>query len=140
MTWTLTTRFIYPGDWQGTVGSTPTRKLRFQIMGSSDDATELSAQSILDISTLTALNGQACTEVAIRTLQYDVTGLTTLDLLFDRTTDDLIHRCVPGTNLVVFDPPVGDLAAGGTGDLFLTTSGGDTNSAFTLDIECTVKS
>ena len=138
MAWTLTTKFVHPADWGATVGTTPVRHVRVQIVGTSSAATDMTATSALDISTITGINGVACTKVSIESVQYALAGVTYLDLLWDRTTDIPIIRMVPGVNLEVYDPPLRDVTTGNTGDLVFTSAGGSATGAFTVDVVCLV--
>lgn len=134
MAWTLTPKFVFPADWGASVGTTPVRRVRLQVVGSSSDATEMTATSILDISTLTGLDGDAATKVSIETVQYAVSGVTYIDLKWDRTTDLVALRMPPGASLVMYDPPLRDTGTGDTGDLVLASSGASATGAFTLDL------
>lgn len=140
MAWTLTPKFVYPADWGSTVGSTRVRRVRLLIEGTSSDTTELAAQSALDISTITGINGAACTKVSVESVQYALAGVTYLDLLWDRTTNIPVLRMVPGASIEVFDPPLRDVTTGDTGDLVLTSVGASATGAFTLDIQVQIHS
>lgn len=140
MAWSLVTKFSHPADWAATVGSTPVKRVRFQVIGTSSDTTEMTATSILDISTITGINGVACTKVSIESIQYDLAGVTYMDLKWDRTTDLVALRMVPGVNFVPYDPPLRDTSTGDTGDLVLLTSGASATGAFTLDVQVQVHS
>jgi hypothetical protein len=140
MAWTLTTKFVHPADWGASVGSTPVRHVRFQVMGSSSDTTELAAQSILALTSLKGPNGVAATAVSIESIQYSLAGVTYLDLLWDHTTDEKALRMAPGTNIEVYDPPLRSTSTGDTGALVLTSSGASATGAFTLDIQVLVHS
>lgn len=140
MAWTLTPKFVFPADWGASVGSTPVRRIRLLVVGTSSDTTEMTATSILDISTITGLNGSACSKVSIAAAQYAVAGVTYLDLKWDRTTDLVALRMPPGVSIEVFDPYLVDTGTGDTGDLVLATSGASATGAFTLDLELFVHS
>lgn len=140
MAWTLVPKFLYPADWAATVGSTRVRRVRLLVSGTSSDTTEMTATSVLDISTITGINGVACTKVSIESVQYALAGVTYMDLKWDRSTDLVALRMVPGASIEVFDPPLRDTSTGDTGDLVLATTGASATGAFTLDIQVLVHS
>lgn len=134
MAWTLTSKYLFPADWAATVGTTPVRRVRLLVVGTSSDTTEMTATNILDISTITGINGVACTKVSIESVQYALAGVTYMDLKFDRNPDLVALRMVPGSSIEVFDPPLRDTSTGDTGDLVLATNGASATGAFTLDL------
>ena len=134
MAWTLTTKYVFPADWGASVGTTPVRRVRLLVVGTSSDTTEMTATSVLDISTITGINGVACSKVSIEAVQYALAGVTYLDLKWDRTTDLVALRMVPGASIEMFDPPLRDTSSGDTGDLVLTSVGASATGAFTLDL------
>lgn len=136
MAWTLTTKFLMPADWMATVGTTPVRKVNLEIMGTSDDVTELTAQSVVDISTITGVDGQPCRIAAINAIQYDLAGVGYASITFDKSvTDELAFVLVPGVNYIPFSPALKPSAAAGTNDIFLSTIGSSATGAFTIGLD-----
>lgn len=141
MAWTVTPRWISPAKWDGSAGTMRGRKARVIVTGTSDAATELTNQILIDISTLNTLRGDVCTQIAPTVIQYDISGLTSAMLEFDHGTDDPFLTMGSGISIVKFDPPASDTltSSDGTGDLVLTTVGGAASSRFTIDIEFIIK-
>jgi len=141
MAWTVTPRWISPANWGGSAGTMQGRKARVIVTGTSDAATELTNQILIDISTLNTLRGDVCTQIAPTVIQYDISGLTSATLEFDHGTDDAFLTMGSGISIIKFDPPMSDTltSSDGTGDLVLTTVGGAAGSRFTIDIEFNIK-
>ena len=138
MAWTVTQKFVYPADWGAAASTTPTRRIRVQIMGTSDAASDLAAQVALTLTGVKGMLGDAATRYSIEHLEYTVSGLNSLDILYDRAAATLVHRATNGWNAVKFDPPLRDVGTGGTGNIVLNTTGGAATSRFTLDMQVLV--
>lgn len=99
------------------------------------DGTGESLVAKVDISTLTAANGQPCTRSALKEVQWSIQGFTSIRLYWDHTTDDTMALLGQGNGYMDFDN-IGQLvdpaSAGGTGDVLLTT--GDAVAGATYDI------
>lgn len=104
------------------------------------DGTGESAVTKVDISTLLAANGQACTYTRIDNI-FGVVWGGTVRLYWDHTTDDEIATIQGPVNLDWsweggnVDPK----SAGGTGDIVLTTAGFASASGYDLTIRLVKK-
>lgn len=101
----------------------------------NSDGTGESAVAKVDISTLTAADGQTCTYTAIDTIQGQVWG-GEVQLLWDHTTDDEI-ALLSGFVNVDWSHEGGNVdprTTGGTGDILLTTNGFTSASGYDLTI------
>lgn len=99
------------------------------------DGTGESAVNKLDISTLTGPDGTAPTSVTLEAVDYDVQGFSSVQLLWDHTTDDAMINLGAGQNVRDFtgiggrhDPG----SAGGTGDVLLTTVGASATATYDI--------
>lgn len=101
----------------------------------NSDGTGESAVAKVDISTLNAGNGAACTYTSILNITGEVWG-GEVQLLWDHTTDDEIALL---SGFVNFDwsyegGNVDPKTTGGTGDILLTTNGFTASSGYDLTI------
>lgn len=103
------------------------------------DGTGESAVIKVDISTLKDANGNPPTRVAIEEIQWTIQGFSSVRLLWDHTTDDLIDVLAGnGYRDYSYTGALGDPAsAGGTGDILLTTA--NAISGATYDILLTIR-
>lgn len=89
----------------------------------------------IDISTLTLVNGQACTKLGIEEIEWDVQGFTYVKLSFDQTTDYTIGL-LSGRGSVSYKH-LGyafDRGTGGTGDLLLSSVGGASGDTYDITV------
>ena len=102
----------------------------------TSDGTGESAVVKVDASTLVGpIKNAAPSYFAIKNVQYDISGFTAVNLLFDATTDDAALTLSPGQGYMDFDD-MGNFndpqSTGTTGDIVLTTVGAA--AAATYDI------
>ena len=138
MAWVITQKFVYPADWGAAASTTPTRRIRVQVMGTSDGVTELASQVALTLTGVRGMQGEAAARYSIVNFQYTIGGLSSLEVLFDRAAATLVHRATNGRHEVTFDPPLRDVGTGGTGNIILNTTGASITGRFTLDMEVLV--
>lgn len=100
------------------------------------DGTGESAVAKIDISTLTDSNGNPCTKCAIEELWWNIQGFSSVRLLWDHGTDDLI-AALSGTGRLDLRKLGGardQQASGGTGDVLLTTATNASGNTYTIVI------
>lgn len=132
MAWTIASAWVNPPSFDGT--NSRVHRAKVIISGTSSDTTELADENILDISTLTNVNGQTCTKIAIESILCAMSGgLDAIRLEFDATTDQSIGTFAD-TLHSYYDPPLIKSAAGGTGDILATTLGSAAGAAFRLEL------
>jgi hypothetical protein len=89
------------------------------------DGTGESAVVKVDISTLKLANGLAPTKTAIAEVQWSIQGFSSVQILWDHTTDDTALVLGQGNGYMEF-ASLGNIpdpaSAGGTGDILLTTN------------------
>ncbi len=105
-----------------------------RLQGTSD-ATGESAVKKVDASTLFGPDGQnAPTGFSIKKVDYSISGFTSVQLLFDATTDD-VALTLSGDGNKVFDPPIPDpRSTGTTGDILLTSNGASSGDAYDITL------
>ena len=98
------------------------------------DGTGESAVAKVDISTLTKSNGEVPTKTRIKEIFWNIQGFTSVRLLWDHTTDDLIAPLSGSGYLDLHDigGKIDPASAGGTGDILLTTNGGVSGSTYLI--------
>lgn len=109
------------------------RRYTIQLQNVSDGTGESAVQKI-DISTLTGTQGTAPTRLALEEIRWNIQGFTSVQLLFDATTDDEMAT-LSGNGYAnyrdvgyVQDP----LSTGTTGDIMLTTNGAAANATYDI--------
>jgi len=101
----------------------------------SVDGTGETAAIKVDKSAKTGPNGAEPSKLAIYEVVGSVKGFNAVKVLFDHTADDEAVYLVPGANGYSF-AEIGGLvdpgSAGGTGDIVITTDGGDADSSYNI--------
>lgn len=107
-------RVIYSGKREYTVHCT----------NISDGTGETDAVKV-DISTLTKLDGTVPTKTAVKEIQWNMQGITSVRLEWDHATDDLITVLSGSGYMDLSNTPglIDPGSAGGTGDIVATTAG-----------------
>jgi len=134
MAWTLTTTHVHKESG---------RRRGCTIITGINDATaaDLTDQVVLDKSTFTDGNNAEPSKFTVLSITSNVQGMTRLVVEFDRATDVLLAAVGNGSFYANFDHPysgASDSGTGGTGDLVVSTTGGEANASFTLVIEWTI--
>ena len=71
---------------------------------------------------------------SIKSVQYDVQGFTSVDIIFDAATDD-IALSLSGQGYMEFDSDIPDpRSTTYTGDITFTTNGAINNASYTIDL------
>lgn len=114
-----------------------TRRAVFKFTNISDGTGETGVVKI-DVSALSSYQGNACTSVAIQTLDAITVGLG-LTLLWDATTDvvclTLGENDFVSFNFARFGGLTNNAGTGKTGDLLFTTVGAGSGDKYTVVIE-----
>jgi len=101
------------------------------------DGTGESAVQKVDISTLLGPDGKvglAPSRFAIKSCRWDVQGFTSVQVLFDATTDDEALT-LSGNGYDEFDPPIQDpQSTGTTGDIRVTTNGAINGASYDITL------
>jgi len=130
--WTIASAWVNPPSFDGT--NSRVHRAKVIISGTSSDTTEMADESLLDISTLTNVNGATCTKIAIESINWSMSGgLDAVRLEFDATTDQSLGTFAD-TNSAKYDPPIIKSAAGGTGDILATSFGAAAGAAFRFEL------
>jgi hypothetical protein len=82
--------------------------------------------------------GETPTRLALRRIGWSISGFTSINLEFDRTSDVLIAQ-MDGIDYKDFPNYLADTATGNTGDLVFTTVGATAGGTFSLEIEAKLK-
>ena len=101
------------------------------------DGTGESAVTKVDISTLDGPRGGDCAYFSVDSIEYDISGFSRVDLLWDATTDQPLALISTGQGY--FDRhssnPADPKATGFTGDLKLTTNGAASGASYDITLK-----
>ncbi len=141
MGWTVTTRWLNPPNWDGTAENSRVRHAAVIINGITDATVDLTDYIAVDISNLQTHAGAECTKTSIRHMSWDITGLTSLTVKFDRSPEETIAILSDTGSEDYRHNPIQDTGqvGDGTGDIMINTAGGSANDVFTLRLEFKVK-
>lgn len=131
MTDTVTTNVIFSG----------TRRYIIQLQNLSDGTGE-SAVAKIDKSGLIGPNGSEPGSLVIEECEYAIQGFTSIQFLWDHTTDDEALTLPAGTGFKDFTAGGGlhdPGSAGGTGDLVLTTNDAAANATYDITLVVRLK-
>ena len=109
------------------------------VLQNVSDGTGESAVKKVDISTLlgsgTSGNQNAApVSFAVKEIEYDIQGFSSVRLFWDATTDDEM-AILSGQGYFNFDPPFADpRSTGFTGDVMLTTAGAVSGATYTIKL------
>jgi len=141
MTWAITKRWVHPNNWDGTAENSQVRKAEVIINGISDGSDELADDILVDISGLQGMTGQECKKTSIEYMSWDITGLTTFQVDFDRSPKERIAVLSGQGNEDFSCNPLSDSGeeGDGTGDIIATSTGAAANDTFMLRLIFRVK-
>jgi hypothetical protein len=134
----VTSRWVYPTNWDGSTYSTgQLNKSHVLRLTNLCDGTGESAVVKINISDHLSEGGTTATVIVIEKIEFSVQGFTTVTLLFDHTTD-VVAAILVDTEFGVKDwSKVGgivDNGSGGAGDLLLTTTGDTAGDTYDITI------
>ena len=103
------------------------------------DATGESAVTKIDTTALTGPSGVPATYLIIEDIQWSISGFTSVNLLFDATTDD-VAATLSGVGQRTFPQGLKDpKSTGSTGKLLLTSYGAGATATYDIVITVRVK-
>lgn len=138
MTVTVTKVHSVPAIGDATPSSTRTRRIHLLVNGISDAAADLTDSIAIDISTYLGPLGETPARLAIRRLGWSISGFTSINLEFDRTSDIIVAQ-MDGVDYKDFPNYLADTGTGSTGDLVFTTVGATAGATFSLEIDAKLK-
>lgn len=147
MAWTVTTKWIYPPNWDENPppdGHQGSRLWIVQLTGESGAASEEDTVRKIDISELRTQNGLVPTRCIIEEIRYDTKGLNFIRFEWDRQgvvgSPEREIAIIPGVTSgkvegPLVDPNPGDNnGVGNTGDIMITTDGGADGSVYNIQL------
>jgi hypothetical protein len=135
---TVTRVHSVPAIGDATPSNTRTRRIHLIVNGVSDATDNLTDSIAIDISTYLGPLGETPARLALRRISWSVTGFTSINLEFDRSTDSVVAQ-MAGNDYKDFPNYLWDVGTGGTGDLVFTTVGATAGGTFSLEIEAKLK-
>ena len=139
----VTSRYVYPPNWDGATYAANQRTKRFvKRITNVCDGTGESGVVKIDISAHKNEAGTTATVIVLEKLEYSVQGFTTVTLLFDHTTDVTVAILIDLEEGVKDWTNVGGLVdngSGGAGDLLLTTTGNTAGDTYDITMTYRVK-
>lgn len=138
----VTSRYVYPPNWDGTYLTGQKTRRFVQRITSLCDGTGESAVVKIDVSGLNNEKGETATVIVLEKLEYSVQGFTTVTLLFDHTADVTVAILIDGEEGTKDWTNVGGLVdngSGGAGDLLLTTTGNTAGDTYDITMTFRVK-
>ena len=140
---TVSSRYIYPPNWDGSTYAANQRTKRFvKRFTNVCDGTGESTVEKIDVSEHLNEAGAAGTVLVIEKIDYSVQGFTTVTLLLDHTIDVVLSTFIDLDEGVRDWRDVGGLVdngAGDTGDLLITTTGNAAGDTYDITITYRVK-
>lgn len=113
-----------------------TRRSVHHLTGRNTDVTGETGVQKVDISGLTGPDGvNAPSSVTVESIQYNVQGFSSVELLWDHTSDVTI-AFLAGADEVDWLPVGGkkDSGSGGSGDIILTSRGADDGDTYDITL------
>jgi len=142
-------RYIWPPNWDGisqNVNGSPllpiNRRWIVELYGlatASEDETDVRKIVIGDMA---LPDGSDASKMVIEKIGYSCSGFANVKLMWERDPDNLIARFIGNSEGDISYRKVGGLtddASGKTGDVMLTTLGGDTNDSYLIRVEFRLK-
>lgn len=143
-------KYLWPPNWDGiqideNLGSPVlpvNRRWTVEMLGlatASEDETGVRKIVLADMATQ---GGIAPSKMVVDRIEYSCSGFSNIKLYWDRDPDNVLARFNGGTDGVMDYTKEGgraDEASGETGDLMLTTLGGDTNDSYSIRVEFRLK-
>lgn len=140
---TVTSRWVYPPNWDGSTYSTGQINKRHVLrITSLCDGTGESGVVKINISDHLNEAGATATVIVLEKLEYSVQGFTTVTLLFDHTADvtvAILNDLEEGTKDWTKVGGIVDNGSGGAGDLLLTTAGDTAGDTYDITLTYRVK-
>ncbi len=136
---TVSTRYLYPPDWDGFYedGPPPPRRYIAQITCVSDGTAETDLIKFAIGDFLTQQGIQA-TRFVIESIDCTMYGFTSVKLEFDRAPDSVI-AVFGDSGYISFPGGLTDTEEGGTGNITVTTAGVDSGDNYDIRITFRVK-
>lgn len=140
---TVSTKWVWPPNWDGGVDGGGPRRWVVQLKGASDGTGE-SAVTKIDISSLYKPDGSTPTRTIIDKIEYDVfSWYTKIKLYWDRAPEAVIAYIPTGHGCMDFTKESGLADPGesgdGTGDIKLDTSGATDGDHYNITIHFRAK-
>ncbi len=129
----VNTLYIWPPNWDVSQES-DVRKVIVQFTSVSDGTGE-SAVKKFDLSEWTTANGLPAKRTVVEKIEYDAFGFTSIKLEWDRSPKQVI-AILSGNNSKTLHGDRVDVDDGtsGTGDILLTSSGGDSGDSYNITL------
>jgi hypothetical protein len=106
------------------------------------DGTGESGVIKVDVSALNNASGAAATYTAVKRIEYNIQGFTSVRLHWDAATDDELAVLPAGSGVLDWTPEGGNvdpLSTTPVGDIKLTTAGNTSGSTYDITIFLTLK-
>jgi len=130
---TVNTLYLWPPNWDNSQES-GVRKVIVQFTSVCDGTGESSVKKF-DLSEWTGPTNQPVRKVTVEKIEYDAFGFTSVQLDWDRTPRQVI-AVLAGNNSGTLMGQRADVSDGtdGTGDILLTSSGGDSGDSYNITL------
>ena len=141
---TITTRWLYPPNWDGNPKPVGGWKRITLSRSCVSDGTDEDAETFLDISELRTVEGNIPTRTAIDKISWNAEGFTQIKLEWDRSPRALIAN-LAGNKKGYFNYKliggIADPSSSGdrTGDILISTSGAAAGSIYEVIIDVKLK-
>lgn len=143
-------KYLWPPNWDGIpmtgelgrIVLPVNKRWTVELLGLATESEDETNVRKIVLADMAKQDGTAPSKMVVDKIEYDCSGFSNIKLLWERDLDVVIAR-FPGSSDGVLDYTKeggrADDGTGETGDLMLTTLGGDTNDSYSIRIEFRLK-
>ena len=136
---TVTSRWIYPPNWDGSTYTTRHGNRRYvKLITNVSDGSGESDVVKIDMSNHKTVDGIAASKLVLDRVECILYGFTRVLLEFDVSTDETLI-VLQDTCDLKFPGGISPDGTGGTGDVILTTAGAAAGNTYTITLHYRVK-